>query len=220
MFKRKKPEQAASQARPLPSDAERRAAYRTGLYGTAEEFRAAHQTAVNMTEPWGTITYCTGASLQRELRWGARDAFAQGRPENVQAIMADIPAFTLRGEFSTEVFSCAYMFSSLIGDRDGADEIISLALAKVPAEQKQELLDNGLLEAVTGYIDAEDLIGGLLKAGASVKRDDNGELMRAIAVEAGQTPRILDLLDAAAAAPKNAPAPSPRPSHRAKRFKL
>ncbi len=219
MFKWKKSEKTTNGAMQLPSDAERRAAYRTGLYGTAEEFRAAHQAAVRMTEPWGTITYCTGASLQRELRWGARDAFGQGRPENVQAIMADIPAFTLRGEFSTEEFSCAYMFSSLIGKHDDAEAVISLVLAKVPDGKKQELLDNGLLEAVTGYIDAADLIGGLMKAGASVKRNDNGELMRAIAMESGQTQRILDLLDKAAATPKNAPAPRPIQSS-AKHFKL
>lgn len=100
---------------------------------------------------------------------GAVQAFFDGEPDKVQAIMADPGTFSLDlpvGEFVSDTLR------QLTEGQDLAAEIMTVALAQVDKDSKRDMLTATLLRTVRACTGTEDkpFIEALIKAGASTEK--------------------------------------------------
>jgi len=155
---------AAARKEPTP--------FEIGLNGTADELRHANEKAGNRKDQKGAHI---GDWDQRDLQRGAILAFQEGRPENLQTILANPSEFDVKSSQCTEKMNCEKILLDLIKGSDNATFIIMLALAKVPTgQEKQDYLNRHLYYSVCDEYKGrgEDLVAAYLKAGA----DANAEL--------------------------------------------
>ncbi len=149
-----------------------------GKNGTVEALYAANQTADDVN--------------RIELRKGARAAFLEGRPENLQTILSNHTAFGMK------YVNVRNMFYLLIDGQNDPATVLSLTLDKTPAPEKQALLNETLYAVVNGAYDNKDsaLIAALLGAGANANAEFTGSPGRilAIAIDNAYPPSVIKLL--------------------------
>lgn len=163
-----------------------------GKDGTLDELKRAVEEARGKNRSG----YHKGAEDQWTMYEGAVAAFKEGRPENLQAILQDPDAFSVPERYSMIQTPSRYKF--LEKAIDGAEDpaaAVTLALAGIPAEERQDMLDD-LLCATVCYLKNEKLVEGLLGAGADPQADLSGftGLTLARAIEASQTPAVIKRL--------------------------
>ena len=138
-----------------------------------------------------------GCVSQEKLYLGAAEAFHEGRPENIQAILADRdnPHWIPKERF---VF---VVICHLVKGRDDPFNMIMLALEKFSTAQKQEALNGFLYQAFTTRslqgADAEALVEALLKADTDVSlAGDASAISRTMAqaIHIGHSTRLIKLL--------------------------
>jgi hypothetical protein len=149
--------------------------YETGFYGTVEQFSAAHaNSAAKKSSPSRydyrseSVQYIGGAE-QEQLRQGAIDAFFDGRPEKLAAIMQNPAAFAIKKGYVSAADkrpedARANVISAIIEkSSDLATDFRHLAIA-VPREDEKTR--------------REVLLGGML---ALARMDDRMEDVKALA---------------------------------------
>lgn len=106
------------------------------------------------------------------LREGAFDAFLDGRPERLQAVLAHPESFAYSQEYSYEHpdYIRSELLRKLFYETPDA-AALQLALAKTPAQEKQACLDEALLNIINGITDTDNAdlparVTTLLDAGA------------------------------------------------------
>lgn len=130
--------------------------YEIGRYGTPEQFAQLLQNS--KANPGGYYE-----TDRRDLVDGALRAFHEGRPENIQMVVANPEA----------VKSQRYHYvvpGVLLKLTEGSSDklaVIIRALEKVPAEDQQKTLNNALNEALMYGIGDEPFFAALLKSGAN-----------------------------------------------------
>jgi len=176
--------------------AELQRAFDTGLNGTAEDFCKANEAARNKLG--GDYGYHhVGDQEQRKLQKGALQAFQEGRPGNLQAMLAKPSDFTIYDYYgSSETVDCEKILSGLINGNDRQVAIITLALLKVPEPEKQEYLNQRLYNSVRENYYGEELVSTLLQAGANANGDFGGftGAILARAIENSRPQAVVDLL--------------------------
>lgn len=134
-----------------------------GKNGTADQFFRELQKAAKSRR------YSAPDKLNALVK-GAGEAFAEGRPENIQTVFHKPRAIEFGGYFSPEHYHY-FAFSTLrtkkISDQSA---VIELALAKASAEDKQEIL-NLILGTAVCHHDAGYFVTALLEAGADATAD-------------------------------------------------
>ena len=173
------------------SAVDKRTPFEIGKNGTVDELREANNKALAKVDHWGDHT---GGEEQLELQRGAVETFKEGHVENLQAIFSRVPEFTIRYMYSTE-FASESILSDLTEGSDRPADIITLAMDKIPEDERQAFLDNTLLRAVSNCAGAENFISTLLKMGADVNTGSGDPgLVLINAVQAAQTQAVVELL--------------------------
>jgi len=165
-----------------------------GLNGTVEEFREANQKALDNKSKSGEHF---GAQEQRELQKGAIKAFQEGRPENVQTLLANPDEFQVRDSYYTkEDIAREKILSELVSGNDRPVAVVLLALAKIPAQDQQEVLNRALLAVIRNYTKVETFAGTLIEAGADANAEFDGfkGAILAWAVSKSQPLPVIELL--------------------------
>jgi hypothetical protein len=101
---------------------------------------------------------------------GAAQAFREGRPQNVQTAIANVKALDSR-YCPNLVPVVLFEISKNSGDKLSA---INRALANVPEDGRQDVLNHALNDAIGNKIGDESFFAALLEAGADAKADVNG----------------------------------------------
>lgn len=175
--------------------------YEIGKDGSVEAFTEANQKAANHTIRRHFIDYYLGEADQKELRRGAIQAFHDGHPENIQtALLYPEDFIILEKEYGWELEDTrTAILSDLIKDSNDPAADIKRALEKIPAQERQGVLDDLLNAAVNGYYSkiyrkimtdytSETLTAALLKAGA------NANAILAVAIRNNRPEPFIKLL--------------------------
>ncbi len=178
--------------------------FELGRDGTKADFEAAYAALKAEEKPYDKIMM---------LKLGARAAFHQGRPENIQTLLAEPLKFhflnAVYGNMHEEIkinvghelgdLLCAGSHYPAPADPLAAARV---ALAAVPAAKRQQTLDAALLSAMISHFMAETLTGVLLDLGANPNAavgDRAAGCILAHAVTACQSVATLKLLCAGGA---------------------
>ncbi len=134
-----------------------------------------------------------------KLLQGAIQAFNEGRPENVQHILTNPQKFrTYRDYYGNNVDVATQTLTTLVTGKDYAVEILTLALAKVPAEAKQDILNQTLVSHIfNSGKPSETFINTLIEAGADANaptKDGFKGHVLAFAVEKSKPLPVIELL--------------------------
>jgi hypothetical protein len=155
------------------ADRKKKSPFETGKGGTIEELRAENQKAEKMR------LRGDAADLRLNLISGAAEALCEGRPENIQTLLAERDTFKLK---YTQIRNAFYRLAE---EKEGGSTVnkIDLALEKVPAQEKQDILNQTLCAVVDyAYEDKDEaLIAALLKAGADANAEFDGQPGRILA---------------------------------------
>jgi len=102
---------------------------------------------------------------------GAAFAFLQRRPENIQTVISNAKSIDSR-VYPNLIPNVLFQLT-----RDGGDKLstITLALAKVPEDARQQVLNTALHDALANNIGGVSFFSALLKAGAEPNGAVNGE---------------------------------------------
>jgi len=116
--------------------------------------------------------------IHQQLQQGAFNAFLEGRPENLQEILARPEEFL--AQYQSEEKLVTSMLIQL-ADRVSDSRVPLLALANVEEGKRQEMLDNALHVLVSnGYNNMEKISSVLLSAGANAGHGSSKTLAAAI----------------------------------------
>lgn len=156
------------------SKKQKRTPYEIGRDGSVDELRAALKN-INVFD-------AKNAGAAYEARRGAVDAFLQGQPEKVAALLADPDSFATSREYGANA-SLRDVLACLAADPAQADARIASAYEQVPEELRQKALDEALLIHIYRTTAATPaVIEGLLSAGADVHQAPKGRILaRAVA---------------------------------------
>ncbi len=127
--------------------------FNAGKNGSVDQFLAANKAASLIPD--------AGAG-QQELQNGAIQAFKEGRPENVQAVLLNRDDFKIDGKDAV-----ADILLKLAGGNDKASDIINLAVAKHTEQGKRSALSYALNDAISRNIGDKSFYEALLKSGAN-----------------------------------------------------
>jgi hypothetical protein len=135
--------------------------------------------------------YLDTQNKNKELIDGALLAFYQGRPENIQTALSNAKDINDRHHPNlVPAVLCEIT-------KNSSDKIhaVNLALAKVPAQDRQDILNQALNEALAHNVGGETFFVALLNAGAEAKADINGAAgLLATAVSAAAPLSFIKLL--------------------------
>ena len=206
-------EEAQSILNAAKDDEQRRSAcFNIGKDGTVKEFRDANQTANKKVIKYRDYIYedmrdFTGDNAaQQQLFNGAVQAFKDGHPENIQTVFTNLDEFKEIDKPRTE----SAMFSMNLGrdfvvdtlkrltqDSDRPSDIIDLALADVPEQDRQALLNSALRHCVGSNFNGDKtFIAALLQSGANANAEfgDFKGLILGDAVMTGKSQPIVEML--------------------------
>jgi hypothetical protein len=182
-MRRRRERAAAAAAAAVQAQAPERTSFDIGFDGSVEDFRRAYDDV----DAW------------KELRRGAYKAFHEGDHENIQALMANPAAFGLQGlNNDHQKAHCRNVLFQLIQDKDNAADIITLAIEKIPEQQRHKFLDALLYSAIdcNPYTGEEPFVVALIGAGANANAEVAGAGGRtlAVAITKGHTTGVIKQL--------------------------
>ena len=131
------------------------------------------------------------------LMQGAIEAFCEGRPESIQVLFQNLKTIKFgklfRGNHRYDLFKQAlFTLSEKYNDRQAA---IPLALAKVPEQDRQEILDSALYDSVRWDFGGESFLALLLQSGADANATVDGSAGSILACAARmRSPGVIKLL--------------------------